>query len=115
MTRYFTVEQAALLLPEIQRLLARARRAQSKLGWEAEAIGELEESITEIQQHGAHLKDLDEGLVDFPTRYLGNEVLLCYRMGDAGISHWHGAETGDRGRRRIDQRFLENHSGGSIQ
>ncbi|HEY3441123.1 MAG TPA: DUF2203 domain-containing protein [Paludibaculum sp.] len=115
MVRYFTVEQAALLLPEIQRLLVRARLAQLKLGWEEDAISELDESLTAITEHGARVKDLDAGLVDFPTRYLGHDALLCYRLGDSGISHWHGVDDGDWGRRRIDKRFLENHSGTAIQ
>lgn len=115
MTRYFTVEQAALILPEIHRLLVRARVAQMKLGTDRDAISDLDDSLTAIQEHGAQVKDLDAGLVDFPTRYLGHEVRLCYRIGDSGISHWHGVEDGDRGRRRIDRRFLDHHSGGAIQ
>lgn len=115
MTRYFTVEQAGLLLPEIQRLLARARRAQRKLGAENGAMSELVDSVGEIQMHGVQVRDLDEGLVDFPTRYLGHEALLCYRVGDAGICHWHSVEDGDDERRRIDRRFLDNHSGGAVQ
>lgn len=114
MTRYFTVEQAALLLPEIQRLLARAKMAHRKLGSERGAMDELEDSLTAIQEHGAHVRDLDIGIVDFPTRYLDHEVRLCYRMGDAGISHWHGVDEGDRAQRRIDRRFLALHSGGAI-
>jgi hypothetical protein len=115
MTRYFTVEQAALLLPEIQRLLVRARRAQWKLGAEHGAVDELEESLAAIQEHGAQVRDLDAGVVDFPSRFLGHEVRLCYRMGDSGISHWQGLEDGDHWRRRIDRRFLDHHSGGAIQ
>lgn len=115
MTRYFTVEQAAQLLPEIQRLLVQARMAQLRLGSEQEAVEELRDSLTAIQEHGAHVQDLDAGLVDFPTRYHDHEARLCYRMGDAGISHWHGVDDGDSGRRRIDRRFLENHSGGAVQ
>lgn len=115
MTRYFTVEQAARLLPEIQRLLVRARKAQWKLGTDHGATDELEESLTAIQELGAQVRDLDGGLVDFPSRFLGREVRLCYRIGDSGISHWQSVEDGDRSRRRIDRRFLEHHSGGAIQ
>lgn len=115
MTRYFTVEQAAVLLPEIQRLLVRARLAHLRMGSEQDAIRVLEESLSAIHEHGVRVKDLDAGVVDFPSRYLGHEVLLCYRIGDTGISHWHGVEDGDMGRRRIDRRFLDHHSGGAVQ
>ena len=71
----------------------------------------LRELIREIHDHGCQVKDLDNGLLDFPTWYRGEEVLLCWKLGEASIEYWHGAQEGFRGRRKIDQDFLENHSG----
>jgi hypothetical protein len=69
----------------------------------------LKETIEEINLLGCILKDLDSGLVDFPCRYRGREVYLCWRLGESGISFWHDVEAGFRGRKPIDPDFLENH------
>ncbi len=72
----------------------------------------LREVIEEIHSLGAQVKDLEMGLVDFPSLYHGNEVLLCWRMGERTIEYWHGTDEGFRGRKRIDDEFRDNHSGG---
>jgi len=46
------------------------------------------------------IKDLDVGLIDFPTLFRGKEVYLCWRMGESGIRHWHGVDEGFAGRKR---------------
>jgi hypothetical protein len=71
----------------------------------------LKEVIQEIHSHGCQVKDLDSGLLDFPTLYKGVEVLLCWKRGEPSISYWHGLEEGFRGRREIDRDFIENHRG----
>ena len=71
----------------------------------------VKEAIETIQELGVLVKDLDTGLIDFPTWYRGEEVLLCWRLGETGIAHWHGMEEGFRGRKPIDRDFLDNHSG----
>lgn len=65
----------------------------------------------ELQQSGCLVKDLDMGLVDFPTMYRDREVYLCWKMGERAIEYWHEIEAGFRGRQKIDQEFLENHRG----
>jgi hypothetical protein len=75
----------------------------------------IQENVEAIHDHGVQVKDLDTGLVDFPTLYRGEEVLLCWRLGEAGISHWHGLNEGFRGRKAIDRDFLDNHRGGEDQ
>jgi len=71
----------------------------------------LENSLQAITELGVQVKDLDIGLVDFPTLYRGGEALLCWRLGEAGIGYWHGADDGFRGRKRIDAEFLDQHRG----
>lgn len=75
------------------------------------AAKRIQECLTEIHELGAQVKDLDTGLLDFPTLYRGREVLLCWKLGEPGISHWHGLEEGFRGRKPIDRDFLDNHRG----
>src|SRR4051812_30935390 len=72
-------------------------------------------AIDEGQEIGGLIKDLDIGLIDFPTTYRGNEVYLCWKLGETGIGFWHGVEEGFGGRKPIDQDFLDNHEGDRSQ
>jgi hypothetical protein len=72
---------------------------------------QLKAALEQVQEVGCLVKDLDIGLVDFPTLFRGEEVYLCWRLGEAKIEYWHGVEEGFRGRKPIDQAFLENHRG----
>jgi hypothetical protein len=74
----------------------------------------LREIIESIHEAGCQIKDLDSGLLDFPTLYRGQEVLLCWRLGESAIEYWHGLEDGFRGRKPIDDDFLANHKGDSL-
>ena len=71
----------------------------------------LKAAVEKLQDLGCVIKDLDIGLVDFPTLFHGREVYLCWRMGETGIGFWHGVDEGFAGRKQIDQDFLENHQG----
>lgn len=64
-----------------------------------------------MEELGCQLKDIDIGLVDFPTLYRDREVYLCWKLGEPGIGFWHHVEDGVRGRRQIDSEFLTNHRG----
>ncbi len=84
-------------------LEARARRD--------DAAARLRECIEAVLGTGCLVKDLDIGLVDFPTLFRGVEVYLCWKLGESGIAFWHGVEEGFRGRKAIDQDFLDHHHG----
>ena len=71
----------------------------------------LKRSIEGIQELGCVVKDLDIGLIDFPTLLRGEEVYLCWKLGESGITHWHGLHEGFAGRKAIDQEFLDHHQG----
>lgn len=70
---------------------------------------QLNDRCQRIQDEGCLIKDLEIGLLDFPTVYRGQEVYLCYRLGEPGIQFWHGVDEGFRGRKPIDQEFRESH------
>lgn len=72
---------------------------------------ELKSAIETIHGFGCLVKDLDIGLIDFPTLYRGREVYLCWKLGENGIGFWHGVDEGFGGRKPVDQEFLENHRG----
>jgi len=71
----------------------------------------LQELLEQIQSTGCLVKDLDIGLLDFPTLYHGEEVYLCWRLGEKRIEFWHGVQEGFRGRKAIDEEFIGSHSG----
>jgi len=76
------------------------------------AAARLKELIEEVQGHGCLVKDLDLGLIDFPALYRGEEIYLCFRLGEERIGYWHGVDEGYRGRKEIDEDFLANHGRG---
>lgn len=69
------------------------------------------EAIEIVHSHGCLVKDLDMGLIDFPTLYRGEEVYLCWKLGEKAIEWWHGVHEGYSGRKPIDQDFIEHHQG----
>jgi len=75
----------------------------------------LKGAIEAVQDQGCLVKDLDIGLVDFPTMFKGVEVYLCWKLGEPAIEFWHGVDEGFRGRKPIDQDFLQNHRGDRAQ
>ncbi len=79
-----------------------------------EIASRLNDAVQKIHSYGCQIKDLETGLLDFPTLYRGAEVLLCWRFGEKGIHFWHGLEEGFQGRKRIDDEFLENHRGDRV-
>jgi hypothetical protein len=95
--------QGGVLVDRAQMLEQKNRRESS--------VVHLKETLEKIQQFGCLVKDLDIGLIDFPTLLRGEEVYLCWKLGEPGISFWHGVHEGFRGRKPIDQEFLEHHQG----
>jgi len=87
------------------------RRALDNKARRDTAAAKLREAIEGVQETGCLIKDLDIGLVDFPTLFRGVEVYLCWKLGEAGIEFWHGVDEGFRGRKPIDQDFLDHHRG----
>ena len=62
---------------------------------------ELAKTIDDIVAHGAEIKDLDEGLIDFPALRHGETVLLCWKLGEDEIRYWHTVEEGFAGRQEL--------------
>jgi hypothetical protein len=57
--------------------------------------------VQELQRLGVLVKDLDRGLVDFPALRGGEEVLLCWQVGEDEVGFWHGLEEGFAGRKPL--------------
>ena len=70
------------------------------------AIQRAKDAVAEIDAAGVQVKDLDIGLLDFPC-VVGDEViLLCWKLGEQGIAHWHNTTEGFAGRKPIDERII---------
>jgi hypothetical protein len=128
---YFTVEEANEALMEVRpltkelvghrRALVELQERQSMLTMRIAGNGgnveprELEEvqqqldeevagiarCVARIHELGALVKDLDAGLVDFPATRDGQDVLLCWRLGEDEIGFWHGLDEGFSGRKPL--------------
>ena len=129
--RYFTPSEANDLLPEVRPLaqslvehrrgmrLAAERRARltariagnggdrdpqepreldEEFERESQAVAR---AAAGLQRLGVLVKDLDSGLVDFPAQHKGEEVLLCWRLGEDEVTHWHGVDEGFAGRKPL--------------
>jgi hypothetical protein len=69
------------------------------------AIQRLKDVLAEIDATGVQVKDLDIGLLDFPCKVEGEIILLCWKLGEAKIAHWHSTTDGFAGRKPIDDRI----------
>ena len=80
-----------------------ARRKAERVKAEQRA----KDALAEIDSIGVQVKDLGIGLLDFPCEVQGKIVLLCWKLGEKAITHWHGTEEGFAGRKPIDQRIAK--------
>ena len=69
------------------------------------AIQRVKDAMDEIDAMGVQVKDLDIGLLDFPCEVDGQIVLLCWKLGEKAITHWHGVSEGFAGRKPVDERI----------
>jgi hypothetical protein len=120
-SRHYSLEEATALLPRVAELLATMRDARDRLGDSearaalAEASNgggepgkvvsggflELRESMLELREREIVLRDLDRGLIDFPSLRDGREIYLCWEEGEPEIGFWHEPEAGFAGRRPL--------------
>jgi hypothetical protein len=74
-------------------------------GEREKALQAAKDAMAEIDSIGVQIKDLDIGLLDFPCRVEGEILLLCWKMGEPAITHWHGTDEGFANRKPIDSRI----------
>ncbi|MFK7801687.1 MAG: DUF2203 domain-containing protein [Anaerolineae bacterium] len=122
--RLYTPEEANQLIPEMATLIKKLQKRQenvrqlmgqaelpippiiynlgSRMGSDmaAEFIA-IEEIIEKIKSHGGQIKDIDDGLIDFPGLINGREVWLCWQLGEDKITHFHDFGKGFKDRKEI--------------
>lgn len=84
------------LLVEIGRMALRRTEREK-------TVQRIKDVLSEIDATGVQVKDLEMGLLDFPCLVDGKTILLCWKMGEDKITHWHGTEEGYAGRKVIDE------------
>ena len=110
----YTVDEANALLPELrerlerirsarQRLIRASRRITEKVASDGggvagtdwfEAQRELRDEIVWLSERDIALRDPETGLLDFPGEREGEEVWLCWRLGEDRVGWWHPLESG---------------------
>ncbi len=69
------------------------------------AIQRVKDAMAEIDAMGVQVKDLDVGLLDFPCEVDGEIVLLCWKLGEKAITHWHSLSEGFAGRKPVNEKI----------
>lgn len=117
-TKRFTLEEASATLPlvqsivsdicgvfrdvmnrrvELHRLLRKGNRGAGRLYDDemAESRADLQAEYDqiwgyreELESLGVHLRQPEEGLVEFPTEVDGNEAYFVWQLGEAAIAHY---------------------------
>jgi hypothetical protein len=132
MKRTFSVEQANRMLPLVGRIvqdivmhherwlqvvgefeivnlsgdLKSSTDQASQLQREAEWIaGDIQGFVSELEALGLEFKSFDLGLVDFPSVIDGRAVLLCWKLNEPEVAHWHEVEAGYGGRQPLLKAF----------
>ena len=67
----------------------------------SEAVTLLRDEVERISAQGIILRDVESGLVDFPSEREGRLVYLCWRLGEDHLGFWHDVDTGFPGRRPL--------------
>jgi hypothetical protein len=124
MPRYFTLEQANDALVAIKPMVAEileirqiilerqpdvwpslqkavgngGSKAASQVALE---FARMDALVRQIQASGVLLKDINIGLLDFPSLREGREIYLCWRYGEDSVQFWHDLDAGYAGRQRL--------------
>ncbi len=123
--KHFTLAEALALLPTVigkLETIARIKQQLDAKGYDVfkhqylggsgpngqkffpNELEELIEIVKDLNDEGIEIKDLDKGLIDFPhLRPNGEEVFLCYKLGESTIVAWHDLSEGFPGRRPLDE------------
>ena len=88
-------------------LLANVVQMARRKAEREKAIHRVKDTLAEINAIGVQVKDIDIGLLDFPCKVEGRIVLLCWKLGEQGITHWHTSSEGFAGRKPVDERIAK--------
>jgi hypothetical protein len=69
------------------------------------SIRRVKDALAEIDSTGVQVKDIDIGLLDFPCKVESEILLLCWKLGESAITHWHNTTEGFASRKPIDAKI----------
>jgi len=121
--RHYTVGEANAKLDLVGRIVRRIRDARRRLTAEgfnpefvslaeltggawpgrehAQAALEIALGFDRLEELDLVVRDLERGLIDFPSLLDGDEVYLCWMLDEPAVGHWHAVEAGFGGRRPL--------------
>jgi hypothetical protein len=126
----FTPQEASRLLPDVKiklkeimerKKVADALKADverfSLVGFDTRELDEKNQEldmvvkdlmmkVSELEDLGLKVRDIDMGLVDFPAMRFGSMVFLCWRYGESDIEFWHSANEGFNGRKSLNAQVI---------
>ncbi len=85
---------ADLSMPEVLRMRPDLHRV----------VEDINRSVQRIEDIGGVFKDVELGLVDFPTEIGGEPAYFCWQYGEKTIGFWHRVDDGFTGRRPLETR-----------
>ncbi|MDE3112896.1 MAG: DUF2203 domain-containing protein [Chloroflexota bacterium] len=104
----FARDEAEALLPTLVPYLEDIQRRKHAFDRNpSEPVAqEIRALVRSIAEMGAEVKDLDVGLIDFPSVHRGRPICLCWKLDEGDrIEWWHDIDAGYAGRRPISELF----------
>jgi len=122
-SKHYTREEARELLPQVSQWLRKLQALREDLARNEVRVGSLMQggndaggetvnawikslaefrlALHEFARRDIEIKDLDRGLVDFPSIMGNKEVFLCWEQGEEDIEFWHDLDSGYAGREHL--------------
>jgi len=123
-SKHFTLDEANALLPHVLSVFEQIHSIREELSHRQEELERLHKAfpgnggdktgaelvsfsesvarlVSGLEEKGVMVKDVDTGLCDFPYIRDGEEVFLCWKIGEKTIGFWHDIESGFRGRQPL--------------
>lgn len=141
MSRFYAIDEANRVLPEVERILAALRGQRAELialrdrvvaaappddaaptADVAERIrllrlgmqgliDQMQAGVARLVDLDIMLRDISTGLIDFPALGSGRPIWLCWRLGETDVAHWHPHDEGFESRRPLSELPMGRSSG----
>lgn len=120
--RKYTREEANTILSEVKERILRLRDAYAEMAGHNEKVrtlapgnggegepGEWLQASSQfysqmrwLEEAGIVLRNIEQGLIDFPSEREGRDIFLCWKLGEDSVDHWHDLHSGFQGRQPLD-------------
>jgi len=133
--KLFTVEEANRMLPALREVVSLLRE---RMGWLSanrpkfeylieeykipkespvssdyfQSLLQVRRALGTVESLGCQLKDIQKGLVDFPSKLSGRDVLLCWHLGEETVGYYHDLRSGYAGRQPLPEGDAPEPEGG---